>query len=151
MSYFNNNYYNPNNYPQTNYNTMPTNYTNLNNTARYGITYATEEEVKAYILPPNAQMLALDREKSVFYVKSSDNLGRSMTEIFKYEKVTNEPEKVKMPENYVTKDDLSNLITRAEFESFMAQCKDIEKLLKVNKSASPRGGQEVPRETGTAQ
>ena len=105
MSYFNNNYYNPNNY-----NTTPTNYTSLNNTARYGITYATEEEVKAYILPPNAQMLALDREKSVFYVKSSDNLGRSMTETFKYEKVTNEPEKVKLPENYVTKEDLLTLI-----------------------------------------
>ena len=142
MSYFNNNYYNPNNY-----NTTPTNYTSLNNTARYGITYATEEEVKAYILPPNAQMLALDREKSVFYVKSSDNLGRSMTETFKYEKVTNEPEKVKLPENYVTKEDLLNLITRAEFESFMAQCKDIEKLLKVNKSASPRSSQTVSSET----
>ena len=150
MSYFNNNYYNPNNYTQPQYNTTPTNYS-LNNSARYGITYATEEEVKAYILPPNAQMLALDREKSVFYVKSSDNLGRSMTEIFKYEKVTNEPEKAKMPENYVTKEDLSNLITRAEFESFMAQCRDIEKLLKVNKSASPRGSQAVPTETGNAQ
>lgn len=155
MSYFNNGYYSPNNYTQpqynnasTNYSNPPTSYSNLNNSARYGITYATEEEVKAYILPPNAQLLALDREKSVFYIKSSDNLGRSMTEIFKYDKVIDEQNQPKMPDNYVTKDDLSNLITRAEFESFMAQCKDIEKLLKVNKSASPRSSQELPKETG---
>lgn len=146
MSYFNSNYYNPNSYTQPQYNTAPTTNYSLNNSARYGITYATEEEVKAYILPPNAQMLALDREKSVFYVKSSDNLGRSMTETFKYEKVTNEPEHTKLPDNYVTKEDLSNLITRDEFESFMSQCKDIEKLLKVNKSANPRSGQNVSSE-----
>lgn len=145
MNYFNNGYY-----PQSNYNTQPIyngTTSSLNNSARYGITYATEEEVKAYILPPNAQLLALDREKSVFYIKSSDNLGRSMTEVFKYDKVTNEPDK---SQNFVTKDDLSNLITRAEFDQFMAQCKDIEKLLKVNKNANTRSSQEVPRETGNA-
>lgn len=49
----------------------------------------SEDEAKAYIVNPNMRVMLLDRDKSVFYIKSADSLGTSTIEAFKYEKVTN--------------------------------------------------------------
>ena len=83
--------------------------------------YASEEEVKGFILPPNSQMIALDREKPYLYIKNADALGRSVTEIFEYKKL----------EDNVSRETKEEFITRKEFEEFRQQCKDIETLLKV--------------------
>lgn len=128
-------------YPQTN-----TSYPQTQPNASFGlkpmgIPYASKEEIEGYILPPNSQMFAIDRDKPLFYIKSADSLARSTVEVFefkKYEPLKEVPTVV--VENSVTKDDLKDLATkqdlsafvsREEFNSFMAQCKDIEKLLKV--------------------
>ena len=81
----------------------------------------SEEEIKAYILPPNSQIMALDREKPYLYIKSVDGMGRSITEIFEYKKL----------DNNVSHETKEEYITRKEFDEFRQQCKDIETLLKV--------------------
>jgi hypothetical protein len=115
-----------------------------------GIPYASKEEIEGYILPPNSQMFAIDRDKPLFYIKSADSLARSTMEIFEFKRY--EPAK-EVPsvvvENVVTKEDLKDMVTkqdlanvlttkdldffvsRDEFNKLMAQCKDLEKILKV--------------------
>lgn len=83
--------------------------------------YTSEEEIKGFILPPNSQIMALDREKPYLYVKSADGMGRSVTEIFEYKKL----------EENVSRETKEEYITRKEFEEFRQQCKDIETLLRV--------------------
>jgi hypothetical protein len=83
--------------------------------------YTSEEEIKAYILPPNSQIMALDREKPYLYIKSVDGMGRSVTEIFEYKKL----------DDNVSHETKEEYITRKEFDEFRKQCRDIETLLKV--------------------
>ena len=49
------------------------------------IKFVTEDEARAYIVMPNAKVMLMDRDKSVFYIKSADSLGKSTLEGFKYE------------------------------------------------------------------
>ena len=137
-------------YPQTNTSYPQTQQNTGFGLKPMGIPYASKEEIEGYILPPNSQMFAIDRDKPLFYIKSADSLARSTVEIFefkKYEPLKEVPSVV--VENSVTKDDLKDLVTKQdladvlttkdldffvskeEFNKFMAQCKDIEKLLKV--------------------
>ena len=94
--------------------------------------YATKEEVQAYILPPNSQMMAIDSEKPYFYIKSVDSLGRPTLDTFKFEKVDDSKEK-SAEVNYLTKDDMVGFVTKQEFESFMNECKEIKRVLAMGK------------------
>ena len=97
----------------------------------HGIPYVTEEEAKAYIIMPNTKMLLMDRDKSVFYIKSADQLGKSTLEGFRYAKLEDEPitppapqidtsEFVKVSDldekmkGFLTKEDLKNLDLKLE-------------------------------------
>ena len=41
--------------------------------------YGTLDEIKAYIVPPTKRVMFIDRDKSQFYVKSADNMGKPRT------------------------------------------------------------------------
>lgn len=86
------------------------------------LSYASEAEINAMMLPANSQVSAFDREKPIIYIKTSDNLGRSVVEKFKYEKITDD--------NINNTD--NKYVTREEFNKFVEECKNIEKLLKVS-------------------
>lgn len=113
-------------YTQNNYSPNNTNF-GLKN----GIQYASEEEMKALILPPNTQVMAMGREGNVFYVKTADELGRSTMSVFDYKK--HEENVSRETIQYLTKDDLKDFATKEELNSVLSQCKDIEKLLKVGR------------------
>lgn len=84
-----NNFYNPynnynNNYfsrTQTSAVNQPQFFTPLNN-----IQFATLDEAKGFVLPPNSQMIFLDKDKQRCYLKTADNNGYSKFEIYNLQK-----------------------------------------------------------------
>lgn len=84
-----NNFYNPYNNYSNNYFGRPQNssiqqtqfFTPLNN-----IQFANLDEAKSYVLPPNSQMIFLDKDKQRCYLKTSDNNGYSKFEIYNLQK-----------------------------------------------------------------
>lgn len=95
--------------PQQNNNGMPFN----------DVKFATIEEAKAYIMLPNTKVMFMDRDNSVFYIKSADSLGKSMIEAFKYARIEDNPSANVSHENFVKiedlKDYLKDFVTRDEF------------------------------------
>ena len=80
---------------------------------RTNIQFFTEEEIKAYVLMPNTQIWAMDKEKPCFYVKTADAVGRSTLNVFKYESV-NENNLHENTADYATKSDLAEYATKQD-------------------------------------
>lgn len=107
------------------------------------IKFVTEDEAKGYILFPNTRVMLLDRDKSVFYIKTADSLGKSTLEGYKYTKLEDKSTEsvsreidtkdfVKMQDlkgyitredlaNFITKDDMKNFITKEEFDNVIKE------------------------------
>lgn len=112
-------------YAQNNLNFGPNlvpNTQQLNTNQNVGIKFVTEDEAKGYILMPNSQVLLMNKNEPIFYIKSSDSLGRSTLETYKFEKYDPETEKQKEVEknelkleNYVTKEQLEQFISKDTF------------------------------------
>lgn len=87
------------------------------------VRFATIEEAKAYIMLPNTKVMFMDRDNSVFYIKSADSLGKSTIEAFKYARTENNPNESVSHEidtkDFVKiedlKDYLKGFVTRDEF------------------------------------
>ena len=93
-----------------------------------GIQYATKAEMEALMLPPSTQVWAMGKEGDVFYVKTSDELGRSTMSVFDYKKHS---ENVSCETiEYITKEDLKEFATKQELQNVVAQYNSIEKMLK---------------------
>lgn len=86
------------------------------------LTYATEEEIRGMRLANNSQFVAFDREKPILYIKSTDNLGGSVTERFEYKKVEEkQPSISNDTKDYITKDDLKNLVTKEDMANYVSR------------------------------
>lgn len=48
------------------------------------IIFVTEAEAKAYLLPSNSQVLLMDKDAPVFYIKTTDPLGQSTLRVFDF-------------------------------------------------------------------
>lgn len=69
------------------------------------------EGAKAYQLSPNSNVILMDSEiDGRFYIKVADNVGMCTLRTFKFEEITN------MPTSSAKEVDLSQFITREEFE-----------------------------------
>lgn len=104
-------------------NTTPQYYTQP---ATKSIYYASEEEIRAYILQPNNQIMAIDREKPFFYIKSADNLGRSTMSKYKFEEVRENAE-IPPKNDYLTKEDLKGFALKSDVE-------ELKKLIETKKA-----------------
>lgn len=98
------------------------------------VRFATLKEAEAYIVVPNTKVMFMDRDNSVFYIKSADSLGKSTLEGFKYVRLDNSPiesvsrefdpkEYVKTGDldKYLTKDDLDGFLTRNDAQNFITR------------------------------
>lgn len=102
------------------------------------IKFVTEDEAKGYILFPNTRVMLLDRDKSIFYIKTADGLGKSTLEGYKYTKLEDKSSDnvsheidtkdfVKTQDmkdylsNFITKDDMKNFITKEEFDNVIKE------------------------------
>lgn len=86
------------------------------------VKFVTEDEAKAYIVMPNMKVMLMDRDKSVFYIKSADSMGKSTLEGFRYSKLEDNSQETQNAQNdsknWLTKDDLSNFITIDDIKEF---------------------------------
>lgn len=109
------------------------------------IRFATEDEAKAYIVMPNTKVMFMDRDKSVFYIKSADSLGKSTLECYSYTRSTNnstEPKnsvldpkefvKTSDLKNFITKDDLGNFLTRDDLKPIDTKLQELQRRIKIN-------------------
>lgn len=80
---------------------------------RTNIQFFTEEEIKAYVLMPNTQMMAMDKEKPCFYIKTADAAGRSTLNIFEYKSVTESNAPADATE-FAKKSDLAEYATKQD-------------------------------------
>lgn len=109
------------------------------------IKFVTADEAKAYIVMPNTKVMLMDRDKSIFYIKSADSLGKSTLEGYKYTKLEDNSSESVSPQidtkdfvrkedlqsflsDFLTKDDVKDFITKDElkgidnkFETFQKQ------------------------------
>lgn len=97
-----------------------------------GIQYASELEIQGYLLSPNMQIMALDREKPILYIKSADNLGRSVLTKYKFEQIADTPvQPVEQPKvDYLTKADLQEFVSKADLQEFKTAIEEKLKGLK---------------------
>ena len=95
------------------------NYTNPYSTSSFttpannGITWVQGiEGAKAYQMSPNGIALLMDSEsEGKFYIKTSDNVGMCNLRIFEYTEITNKPTPQMDLSNYVTKDELKEVVS----------------------------------------
>ena len=109
------------------------------------IKFVTADEARAYIVMPNTKVMLMDRDKSIFYIKSADAMGKSTLEGFKYSKIDENStetqtiefdtkEFVKMDDlkDFITKNDISNFITKDELKEIDTKLENIQKRIKIN-------------------
>ena len=93
---------------------------NTNDMPMQGVKFVTQDEAKAYMVMPNQRVLLMDKNNSLFYIKSADSLGQSNLEAYEFKKIDinnpKQPEQNTGPkfdiENLVKKDQLDNLVTK---------------------------------------
>lgn len=81
-----------------------------------------ESGAKSFLVAPNKSVLLMDSESEKFYIKTSDASGMPLPlRVFKYEEVKALNEPNTKPEDYVT---------RTEYEDLISKIEDIEKSMK---------------------
>ena len=107
-----------------------------------GVQFVTEDEAKGYIMLPNTKVLLMDKNNSIFYIKSADSLGKSSIEAFEFKKLEEKPKE--QPTNdqldlndFVKKNDLKNFVTNDTIkqleEKMGARFEEIKKSINVKK------------------
>ena len=100
-----------------------------------GVQFATEDEVKAYLVPPASRIMFMDRDKQVFYIKSADGLGVSNIECYSFQRVDldNQKASAETPaidtSDLVKKEDLQGFVTTQQFSDAMKKLDDLQKRL----------------------
>ena len=93
--------------------------------------YGTEEEIKAFILNPNSQVMAIDPDpnKHFMYVKSTNSLGQPCFDVFKYEKIdVTQVDKLPAVEA-ISKDDLKNFASKEDIAPILERIIKVENRL----------------------
>ena len=105
------------------------------------IQYANFEEASAYIIPPNSQMLFLDKSKDKCYLKTCDINGYSSIKEFVSNQKDNVEQQSSNEQNidlssYAKNEDLNNFLSKQDFENFKNELdnklNDISRKINVN-------------------
>lgn len=78
-----------------------------------GVEFVTQDEAKAYRVYPNNKVLLMDRDNSIFYIKSADAMGQSSLEAYEFKRV--DPNAPKQEEPKV---DFAEFVTFSELNNF---------------------------------
>lgn len=93
------------------------------------IRFVNEDEAKSFIvLNPNSRVLLLDVQNGIAWLKSTDSLGLSYTEKYKFNKLLeNKPQISDTTDNYVKKEDLPEFATKNDLKGIYEQINNIKK------------------------
>ena len=105
---------------------------NTNDMPIQGVKFVTGDEAKGFMVLPNTRVMLMDRNNSIFYIKSANSLGESNLEAFEFKKIdTSKPSTVEIAkkenidlEQFVKKDQLGNLVTTDKLEGEIKTVKD---------------------------
>lgn len=117
---------------------------NTNDMPIQGVKFVTADEARAFMVLPNTRVMLMDRNNSIFYIKSADSLGQSMLEAYEFKKIDNtKPDTATADTNqninleqFVKKDQLGNVVTTEKLNSELKTVKDelSSKIEEVKKS-----------------
>ena len=92
------------------------------------------KDAEDYILLPNMRVMLIDRNNSMFYIKSADSLGITTNEAYKFSKLNNKSSesvsheidtkdfvKTQDLKAYITREDLANFITKDDLKDFITK------------------------------
>lgn len=105
---------------------------NTNDMPIQGVKFVTGDEAKGFMVLPNTRVMLMDRNNSIFYIKSANSLGESTLESFEFKKIdgtkpntsdTAQKENIDL-EQFVKKDQLGNLVTTDKLEGEIKTVKD---------------------------
>ena len=122
------------------------------------IMYATLEQAKNYIVDPMQSILFIDKDKSIFSVKSTDLNGKVTFDAYQYSKIQESEVKEDKPQidtsvfvkqedlkllfanlltkdnlkDFMTKEDIKLLPTKEELRVFEARLDQLQKQIKIN-------------------
>lgn len=119
-------------------------YAPSNNLPFNDIKFATLKEAEAYMVLPNTKVMFMDRDNSVFYIKSADSLGKSTLEGFKFTRIEDESTQSVSPQidtkdfvrkedmksflaGFITKDDIKDFITKDELKGIDSKLETFQK------------------------
>ena len=110
------------------------------------VRYGTLDEAKGYIVAPTRAVMFIDQDKSQFYIKRADSMGKPTLESYKYsslDKSSNDIEITATPqENFVkpeqlkdflTLKDAEGFITRKDLDEIYAKLEHLQKKIQINK------------------
>ena len=112
------------------------------------VRYGTLDEAKGYIVSPSRAVMFIDQDKSQFYIKRADTMGKPTLESYKYsslDKLSNEQQTqptepnsfVKREEltDFLTKKDLSGFLTTKDLTEIKEKLDRLQKQIEINKIA----------------
>lgn len=105
---------------------------NTNEMPIQGVKLVNADEARAYIVMPNTRVMLMDRNNSIFYIKSADSLGQSTLEAYEFKRIDNSnnvpQEKAETPnidlEQFVKKDEIKNVVTEDKLSTELKTVKD---------------------------
>lgn len=105
---------------------------NTNDMPIQGVKFVNADEAKAFMVMPNTRVMLMDRNNSLFYIKSADSLGQSMLETYEFRKVDNSKTDTANTdaksnidlEQFVKKDQLDDIVTTEKLNSELKTVKD---------------------------
>lgn len=112
-----------------------------------GVKFLTSDEARAYVVAPFQSVMIVDRDNSVFYIKSADAMGKSYMETYKYEKYDanagSAPSTPIDASMFVTKQDFANIdfVTRSDLDKFEARLDELQKKIRINEILSEKKGE----------
>lgn len=119
-----------------------------------GIRFVSEDEAKAYIVSPNESVMLMDIPNKKFWIKSADSLGQSTFEPYKFEKyiegqtTTSNEQKIDY-ENFVKREDMSDIAKKDDLRAILAQLDRLEKKISINQFiGSETANKEVKQNDG---
>lgn len=96
-----------------------------------------EAGAKGYQVPPNSNVILMDNDDLILYIKSTDNVGMTSMRSFRLTEITNES-----PNGLITQKANINYVTREEFEELKGMIEDAKSNFFTNASNEnkPTGG-----------
>lgn len=101
------------------------------------IAFTTADEAKGYILMPNTSALLIDRQNSLAWFKTANNVGESFCQFFKFEEVNADGSPIKPPQPtpqidfnaFIKKEDLPQLgfSTKEDYQTLYEKIEALQK------------------------
>lgn len=104
------------------------------------IKFLNAEQIKAYIVLPNTKEMLIDRENSMAYIVSADNMGNSTIKKYSFVDLNEPKVEEKQPEidltQYVKLSDLDKFVQKGDLQTLlpMDSIKSLENKLQVLES-----------------